>query len=65
MAQQEWEDLRIKDGEKYSKEYSKFMYNKKNRCNCKECPSNRGVNSWNDQLPCGQYNCWVTCHTSH
>lgn len=42
-------------------EYIEFMYNPKNQKNCDECPENsnfKGVN----QLPCGQYHCWVTCH---
>lgn len=29
--------------------------------NCENCPENRG-DFPHDKLPCGQQNCWVTCH---
>lgn len=40
-------------------EYIKWMYNLDNEFNCPECPHNDG---FNNGLPCGQQNCWVTCH---
>jgi hypothetical protein len=43
------------------KEYKAFMYNKKNIRKCDSCPENRQMKGLN-QLPCGQYRCWVSCH---
>lgn len=43
-------------------EYRDWMYNPKNSHKCDECPENRGFDSWQDRLPCGQWNCWVDCH---
>lgn len=40
-------------------EYRKFMCNIENEYNCSHCPENRESNK---ELPCGQQNCWVTCH---
>lgn len=45
--------------ENYVKEYKKFMSNIENEYNCEECPENNGFRG---KLPCGQQNCWVTCH---
>lgn len=42
-------------------DYSDFMTNPDNEYNCDHCPE-RGVNSNDYGLPCGQQNCWVTCH---
>lgn len=42
--------------------YVEFMYNPENEHNCNECPENKGFDSWEGKLPCGQQNCWVTCH---
>ena len=42
-------------------EYCKFMYNPDNEMNCGNCPENKDMDG-NGRLPCGQYNCWVTCH---
>ena len=39
--------------------YIKWMCNPKNELNCSECPENNGEKG---KLPCGQQNCWVTCH---
>ena len=46
------------------KEYMDFMFNKDNEFNCDSCPENRGHdgNGFDYRLPCGQQNCWVTCH---
>lgn len=41
--------------------YIEFMYDYKNEYNCENCPENRG-DFPHDKLPCGQQNCWVTCH---
>ena len=41
------------------KKYKDFMYNPNNEGNCSECPENEG---YEGKLPCGQQNCWVTCH---
>lgn len=43
-------------------QYMSFMYNSNNEYNCEECPENRGFSSWGGNKPCGQQNCWVTCH---
>ena len=45
--------------EKELQEYRKFMCNIENEYNCSKCPENR---HFNNSLPCGQQNCWVTCH---
>lgn len=40
--------------------YCKFMFDYKNIRNCKVCPENKGIQSQREnQLPCGQYHCWV------
>ena len=41
-------------------EYIEWMYNSDNEFNCSECPHNDGFD--NGCGPCGQQNCWVTCH---
>ena len=41
--------------------YIEFMYDYKNEYNCENCPENRD-DFPHDKLPCGQQNCWVTCH---
>ncbi len=44
------------------KKYKDFMYNPENENNCSECPENVGT-TWPENIrPCGQQNCWVTCH---
>lgn len=49
--------------DKERKEYLSFMYSIKNEYNCTECPENMGMeNDFDRRLPCGQHNCWVTCH---
>lgn len=49
------------NGKEYTmEEYRSFMCNKENMHNCKECPENMEMG--NSQYPCGQQNCWVTCH---
>ena len=40
--------------EEERKKYVEFMYNPENEYNCDEC--------WEGKYPCGQQNCWVTCH---
>ena len=47
--------------EKEIKEYKKFMEDIGNEYNCDSCPRNEG-DFPNADLPCGQQNCWVTCH---
>lgn len=27
-----------------------------------ECPENKDFDDWEGKYPCGQQNCWVTCH---
>lgn len=44
------------------KKYRKFMCNPENSGNCANCPENRGENSWQNRLPCGQWRCWVDLH---
>ena len=44
------------------KAYLQFMYNRNNEYKCEDCPENVGFDSWQAKLPCGQQNCWVTCH---
>ena len=41
--------------------YQDFMFNPANEYNCDVCPE-RGVNRNDCGLPCGQQNCWVSCH---
>lgn len=45
-------------------EYRQFMFNKDNEYNCDVCPENRGFEEGASRIagPCGQQNCWVTCH---
>lgn len=43
-------------------EYLKFMSNPDNEFKCLECPENRNCDDWDYKYPCGQQNCWVTCH---
>lgn len=45
-----------------AEEYKKFMYNPDDEFKCEECPENQGMDNWQDRHPCGQWNCWVTCH---
>jgi hypothetical protein len=46
--------------EQERQDYIEFMCNEENEYNCDECPENKGcANCFN---PCGQQNCWVTCH---
>ena len=33
-----------------------------NEYNCDECPENKDFDDWEGKYPCGQQNCWVTCH---
>ncbi len=42
-------------------EYLSFMTDPENEFNCSQCPENR--RELFSRLPCGQQNCWVTCHT--
>lgn len=44
------------------KEYLDFMWDPENEFNCSQCPENRRELRG---LPCGQQNCWVTCHIAH
>lgn len=44
-----------------TKKYKEFMSNPENEFNCCECPHNNRENTI-DKYPCGQQNCWVTCH---
>ena len=32
------------------------------KMNCDECPENKDFDDWEGKYPCGQQNCWVTCH---
>lgn len=48
--------------EKEVEAYKAFMYDKGNVHNCANCPENRMENRSNNQLPCGQYHCWVELH---
>lgn len=52
---------------KYIEEYTAFMYNPENIGNCDECPENRDMVQGSGYIcgPCGQQNCWVTCHCQH
>lgn len=39
-----------------------WLAKEENEYNCDECPYNKGCSHmYEDILPCGQYNCWVTC----
>lgn len=48
--------------EEERKKYVEFMYNPENEFNCDECPENKDFDDWEGKYPCGQQNCWVTCH---
>ncbi len=53
------------NGRSYTlEEYRQFMSNKDNKYNCGTCPENRGFKGGGSRIagPCGQQNCWVTCH---
>ena len=47
------------------KSYIGFMLDPTNSHKCGECPENIGESAYQDRLPCGQWNCWVDCHTRH
>lgn len=57
-----WEDLKNRSFDEYVKAYKNFMYNRSNEFCCTECPENSGHTG---RLPCGQQNCWVTCHCAN
>ena len=43
--------------------YLNFMYDPDNVRNCDECPENNGIVNWQgENLPCGQFHCWVAVH---
>ena len=44
--------------------YKEFMWNPLNQYKCDICPENKGQYGvrFDHLLPCGQQNCWVTCH---
>lgn len=48
---------------KEKREYLKFMYNPRNSHNCDCCPENQGFAWPETKLPCGQFKCWVDCHS--
>lgn len=39
----------------------KILWTVVDKLDCENCPENRG-DFPHDRLPCGQQNCWVTCH---
>ena len=45
-----------------TKEYLDFMFDPENEFKCSKCPENRDADNWDAKYPCGQQNCWVTCH---
>jgi len=45
-----------------AQEIKEFLFTKENVCNCNECPYNEGFDNWQNQLPCGQWHCWVSIH---
>jgi hypothetical protein len=57
-----WNRLLEKDPEEYRRQYIEFMYCKDNSHKCSRCPENSGYEVGRDQLPCGQYHCWVFAH---
>lgn len=49
--------------EQERREYVAFMCNIENEYNCDKCPENKDADTdFCRQYPCGQQNCWVTCH---
>ena len=56
MTKKEWDEMPYPE---YLWAFKKFMYDIENEFNCEECPENRGHRG---RWPCGQQNCWVTCH---
>lgn len=43
------------------KELLDFLTDKRNIERCSDCPYDMGCTGYN-QLPCGQYHCWVVVH---
>lgn len=43
-------------------EYIEWMYDNSNEFNCSECPENQDMEGEQHRHPCGQQNCWVSCH---
>lgn len=63
MKQMHHMDYEQKEPNKQDRDaYTDFMCNPENEYNCNECPE-RGISSTG--LPCGQQNCWVTCHCAN
>lgn len=63
MTKAEWSALYIEDQNAYRNAYLDFMFNRHNIRKCSECPENIGHDGHEAcGNPCGQQNCWVTCH---
>lgn len=63
MKSEEFHSFLNKEPKKAKKYYNDFMYNNSNEYNCDNCPANESdeYQIRDGQLPCRQYNCWVTC----
>ena len=46
-----------------NEEYMNFMTNPDNSHKCEGCSENINADNWQGRLPCGQWRCWVDCHT--
>lgn len=57
-----WEVLGEKSPETYRRAYLRFMYRPQNSGQCESCPEAGRLEVGRDQLPCGQYHCWVDAH---
>ena len=63
MTTAQWEQFKHTASKaEFEKAYLEFMYSKENAYNCKNCPMNDEFDDWQNQLPCGQWSCWVTSH---
>lgn len=45
--------------------YLDFMYNADNIGKCSICPEKKRNYDKSEQLPCGQYQCWVSVHLAN
>lgn len=62
MTKEQWNWLREKAPQTYLRAYRRFMYRASNSGQCASCPEADRTEVGYNQLPCGQYHCWVDCH---
>ena len=59
MNPEQWLSLKWNGGSTMS---DRWLNQSKIIHNCDECPENKDFDDWEGKYPCGQQNCWVTCH---